>query len=90
MDWVLHPTKFREDSNGIYLVSSLEPPFKYIEMMACRLYGREDTRHFFLPWVPLIHTIAEGISFDWDKLLLDSLTSRITEYRAQKASGKAT
>ena len=59
-------------------------------MMACRLYGREDTTHFFLPWVPLIHTIAEGISFNWAKLLSDSLTCRITEYQVKKASGKAT
>jgi hypothetical protein len=58
-------------------------------MMACRLYGKEDTTHFFLPWVPLIHTVAEGFSFDWAKLMSDSLTSGITEYRAQKASGRA-
>jgi hypothetical protein len=57
-------------------------------MMACRLYGKEDTTHFFLPWVPLIYTVAEGFSFDWAKLMSDSLTSRITEYRAQKASGR--
>jgi hypothetical protein len=58
-------------------------------MMTCRLYEREDTTHFFLPWVPLIYTVAEGYSFDWAKMLSDSLTSRITEYRMQKASGKA-
>jgi hypothetical protein len=63
-DWVSHPAKFRADSNGIYSVSSLEPPFRYIAMMAYRLYGREDTTHFFLPWVPLIHTVAEGLSFN--------------------------
>jgi hypothetical protein len=79
-DWILHPAKFRADSNGIYSVSSLEPPFRYIAMMACRLYGREDTTNFFLPWVPLIHTVSKGISFDWAKLLSDSLTSRIIEY----------
>jgi hypothetical protein len=39
-NWVSHPAKFREDSNGIYSVSSLEPPFRYIAMMTCRLYGR--------------------------------------------------
>ena len=81
-DWVLHPAKFKADGNGIYSISSLEPQFKYIAMMTCRLYGREDTAHFYLPWVPLIHTVAEGFSFDWAKLLSDSLTSRITEYRA--------
>jgi hypothetical protein len=47
-DWVSHPTKFKGDSNGIYSISSLEPQFKYVAMMTCRLYGREDTTHFFL------------------------------------------
>jgi hypothetical protein len=63
-DWVSHPTKFRADNNGIYLVSSLEPQFKYVAMMTCRLYGREDTTHFFLQWVPLIYSVAKGSSFD--------------------------
>jgi hypothetical protein len=79
-DWVSHPTKFRVNTNGIYPISSLEPQFKYIVTMACRLYGKEDTIHFFLPWVSLIHTVVEGFSFDWAKLLSDSMTNRITEY----------
>jgi hypothetical protein len=53
-DWVSHPAKFRADSHGIYSIASLEPQYKYVAMMTCRLYGREDTSHFFLPWVPLI------------------------------------
>jgi hypothetical protein len=57
-DWVLHPTKFRANTNGIYSISSLVPQFMYIEMMVCRLYGKEDTSHFFLPWVPLIHIVV--------------------------------
>jgi hypothetical protein len=87
-DWGSHPTKFRVNSNGVYTISSLEPQFKYVALMTCRLYQREDTTHFFLQWVPLIHTVAEDCSFDWDKLLSDSLKSRVTEYRAQKESGK--
>jgi hypothetical protein len=51
-------------------------------------YGREDTSHFFLQWVPLIHQVAKGCSFDWVKMLSDSLTSRVTEYRVQKESRK--
>jgi hypothetical protein len=47
-DCVSHPVKFRVDSNGIYSIASLEPQFKYIAMMTCRFYGREDTTHFFL------------------------------------------
>jgi hypothetical protein len=88
-DWVSHPAKFRADGNGVYSISSLEPQFKYIEMMTCRLYGKEDTTHCFLPWVPMIHTVIEYCSFDWAKLLSDNLTSRITEYRMQKVNGKA-
>ena len=79
-DWVSHPAKFRAYTNGIYSISSLEPQFKYVAMMACRMYGKEDTTHFFLPWELLIYTVVEGFSFDWAKLLSDSLTSRITEY----------
>jgi hypothetical protein len=49
-DWVSHLAKFRADGNGIYSIASLEPQFKYITMMPYRLYGREDTTHFFLQW----------------------------------------
>jgi hypothetical protein len=89
-DWVSHPAKFREDSNGIYSIASLGPQFKYIAMMTYRLYGREDTTHFFLQCVPLIHTVTEGCSFDWAKMLSDSLNSRVTEYQAQREIGKIT
>ena len=41
--WVSHPAKFRSDNHGIYSIASLEPQFKYVAMMTCRLYGREDT-----------------------------------------------
>jgi hypothetical protein len=63
-DWVSHVAKFQADNNGIYSISSLEPQFKYVAIMTCRLYGREDTTHFFLQWVPLIYLVAEGSSFD--------------------------
>jgi hypothetical protein len=73
--WVSHPAKFRADTNKIYSISSLAPQFKYIAMMTCKLYGKENTTHFFLPWVPLIHIVIEDFSFDWAKILSDSLTS---------------
>jgi hypothetical protein len=63
-DWVLHAAKFRADSHDIYSIASLEPQYKYVAMMTCGLYGREDTSHFFLPWVPLMFRVAEGSSFD--------------------------
>jgi hypothetical protein len=58
-------------------------------MMMCKLYGREDTSHFFLLWVPLMFWVTEGSSFDWEKILSNSLTSRVKEYGTQKENGKA-
>ena len=57
-------------------------------MMMCRLYEKENTTHFFLPWVPIIHTVAKGYSFNWAKILLDNLASEITEYQTNKAKGQ--
>jgi hypothetical protein len=46
-------------------------------MMLCRIYGKENTAHFFLQWVPIIHTVVEGYSFDWAKILSDNLVNEI-------------
>jgi hypothetical protein len=89
-DWYSCPKKFRADSHGIYVVSALEPHIMYIEIMMCRLHGRENTVHFLLQWVPIMHTVAEGYSFDWANMLSDSLVKEITEYRSQKAKGQPT
>jgi hypothetical protein len=56
----------------------------YIAMMMCRLYGKEDTTHFFLQWVPIMHTVAEGYSFDWARILSNSLVKEITGYQSLK------
>jgi isocitrate dehydrogenase len=53
-DWVSNIVKFRDDTHDIYSIASLEPQYKYVAMMTCRLYGKEDTSHFFLSWVPLM------------------------------------
>jgi hypothetical protein len=59
-DWYSLLEKFRADSHGAYTVSSLEPHIMYTVMMMCRLYGRENTAHFLLQWVPIMHKVAEG------------------------------
>jgi hypothetical protein len=87
-DWCSCPEKFKEDSHGIYAVSSLEPHMMYIEMMMCRIYGRENNAHFLLPWVPIMQTVADGYSFDWAKILSDNLVREITEYQSLKAKGQ--
>jgi hypothetical protein len=88
-DWVSNIAKFRVDSHGIYSIASLELQYKYVAMMTCRLYGKEDTSYFFLLWVPLIFRVTKGSSFDWAKMLSNSLTSRVIEYRVQKENEKA-
>jgi hypothetical protein len=74
-DWVSNTAKFRADTHDIYSIVSLESQYKYVAMMTCRLYGKEYTSHFFLPWVPLMFWVTEGSSFDWAKMISDSLTS---------------
>jgi hypothetical protein len=88
-DWVSNTMKFIADSHDIYSITSLEPQYKYVAMMTCRLYGKEDTSHFFLAWVPLMFRVTKGSSFNWAKMLSDRLTNQVTEYREQKEKGKA-
>ena len=87
-DWYSHPKKLRAESHGIYPVAALEPHIMYIEMMMCRLYGKENTTHFFLQWVPIIHAVVEGYSFNWAKILSDILAQEITRYQSPRAKGK--
>jgi hypothetical protein len=87
-DWVSRSATFRANDKGVYSISSLEPQYMYVAMMACRLFGREDTVHFYIQWVPLIFRVAEGSSFDWVKMLSDSLFNRVTEYQEQKEAGR--
>jgi hypothetical protein len=87
-DWFSRPSSFRVNNEGIYSISSLQPNYRYVAMMACRLFGLEDTAHFYVQWVPLIYRVAEGFSFNWTKILSDNLFTNITEYREKKAAGK--
>jgi hypothetical protein len=86
--WVSRSATFRANDKGVYSISSLEPQYMYVAMMTCRLFEREDTAHFYIQWVPLIFRVAEGSSFNWAKMLSNSLFNRVTEYREQKAAGK--
>jgi hypothetical protein len=87
-DWWARPEKFREDTHGIYATASLDVHMMYVAMMLCRLFGKENSAHFLLPWVPIMHEVAEGFSFNWAKILSDSLAKEITEYQSLKAKGK--
>jgi hypothetical protein len=88
-DWVSNTAKFRVDTHDVYSIVSLELQYRYVAMMTCRLYGKYDTSNFSLAWVPLMFRVTEGCSFNWAKMLSDSLTNRVTEYQEQKENGKA-
>jgi hypothetical protein len=87
-DWVSRTTKFGANDQGIYSIASLEPQYKYVAMMTCWLFWREDRSHFFIAWVPLMFWVVEVCSFNWAKILSDSLANQVTEYREQKENGR--
>jgi hypothetical protein len=89
-DWYSRPEKLRADSHDVYKFSALETHILYIAMMMCRLYKKENTTHFFLPWVPIMHTVAEGYYFDWAKIFSDSLVKEIVGYQSLKYKRKPT
>jgi hypothetical protein len=88
-DWWGHPEKFRADTHDIYATTSLEAHMIYVAMMLCRLFGKKDSTHL-LAWVPIMHEVAEGYSFNWAKMLSDNLAKEITEYQLENSKGKPT
>jgi hypothetical protein len=46
--WLSRSATFRVNNEGAYSISSLEPSFMYVAMTACRLFGWEDTAHFYV------------------------------------------
>jgi hypothetical protein len=86
-DWWAFLEKFRVDTHGTYAMTSLKSHMMYVAMMLYRLFGRENSVHFLLSWVPIMHEVAEGFSFNWAKMLSDSLAKEITKYQTLKAKG---
>jgi hypothetical protein len=62
--WWAHPEKFRADTHGIYATALLDSHMMYVSMMLCRLFGRENSAHFLLSWVSIMHKVVEGFSFN--------------------------
>jgi len=57
-DWWARPEKFRAHTHGIYATTSLDTHMMYVTMMLCRLFGRENSSHFLLSWVPIMHEVT--------------------------------
>jgi hypothetical protein len=87
-DWWGHPERFRADTHGIYTIASLDAHMIYVTMMLCKLFWKKSATHFLLPWVPIMHVVEEGYSFNWAKILSKKLAKEITEYQSLKAKGK--
>ena len=53
--------------------------------MFCRMFGKKNPTHFTIEWVPIIHEVVEGYTFDWGKMFLDKLDKQIEDYKTQKS-----
>jgi hypothetical protein len=71
--WWGNENKFKDDSHGTYSTASCDAHIMYTSMMLCRMFGKKIPTHFTIEWVPIIHEVAEGYTFDWGKMLSDNL-----------------
>jgi hypothetical protein len=62
--WWGHPKKFKADAHGVYATTLLDTHMIYVAMMLCRLFGKKSPTHFPVAWVPIMHEVAEGYSFN--------------------------
>ena len=86
--WWGNQNKFKNDTHGIYSTTSYDSHILYIAMRLCRMFGKKNPMHFTIEWVPIIHEVAEGYTFDWGKVLLDNLAKQIGEYKILKSKGE--
>jgi hypothetical protein len=86
--WWGNTTKFKTDAHGIYSTSPLDAHILYIAMMLCRLFGRKNPAHFIVEWVSIINEVAEGYTFNWEKMLSDNLSKEVVEYNVLKSRGQ--
>jgi hypothetical protein len=66
-DWWARPEKFRADTHGIYTTTSLDSHMLYVVVILYRIFGSENSSHFLLSWVPIMHEVAKGFSFNCPK-----------------------
>jgi hypothetical protein len=60
----------------------------YVAMMLCILFGKESLTHFPAEWVPLLHEVAEGYNFNWDKILSNNIAREVMEYQTARSKGQ--
>jgi hypothetical protein len=57
-------------------------------MMLCKMFGKKNLAHFTIEWVPIIHEVVEGYTFDWGKIFSNNLAKKIGDYKFQKYKGE--
>jgi hypothetical protein len=71
--WWGNTSKFKSDTHGVYSIASFDAHIMYIAMMLCKMFGKKHPAHFAVEWVPIIHEVDEGYTFDWGEMLSDNL-----------------
>jgi hypothetical protein len=62
-DWWGHPEKFRADTHDIYATTLLDAHMICVAMIL-RIFGKNESSHFLLAWVPIMHEVEKGFSFN--------------------------
>jgi hypothetical protein len=68
----------------MYATTSLYADVMYVAMMLCQVFGKKKPTHFYVEWVAIMNEVAEGYTFNLDKMLSDNLAKEITEYKSKK------
>jgi hypothetical protein len=77
--WYKIDKKFKLILGERYPTTTLRRPYLYMVDILYMLYGEQDASHFSLSCMPLIHYFMdEGLSFNWDGILLANLAEAIT------------
>jgi hypothetical protein len=80
--WWGNENKFNANSHGTYSTASYDAYIMYTPMMLCRMFRKKISTHFTIDWVPIIHEVVEGYTFDWGKMLSYNLAKQIEDYIA--------
>jgi hypothetical protein len=60
----------------------------YVDIMLHSLFRRKDPYHFHADWVPFLEEASEGFTFNWSKIVSDSLGQEVSNYRVAKSKGQ--
>ena len=62
--WRRDPNKNKWGDKGMYVIASINAPYRFVVAMMCRLFGYADTQKFSDQWVPLIEVASNSYVMD--------------------------